>query len=144
MERLGEQVRSELRRVGSDSGAGDVVTAWPAAVGEEIARNAWPARTQPDGTLVVHVRDSVWGFELTQRAGEIAGRLPGRPRLRFVPGPLPDAAPEPASPELLEATPEQAREAADLTSEIADPELREYVAKAIKMALARTPDDRSV
>jgi hypothetical protein len=144
MERLGEQVRSELRRVGSDSGAGDVVTAWPAAVGEEIARNAWPARTQPDGTLVVHVRDSVWGFELTQRAGEIAGRLPGRPRLRFVPGPLPDAAPEPASPELLEATPEQAREAAALTSEIADPELREYVAKAIKMALARTPDDRSV
>jgi Dna[CI] antecedent, DciA len=144
MERLGEQVRSELRRVGSDSGAGDVVTAWPAAVGEEIARNAWPARTQPDGTLVVHVRDSVWGFELTQRAGEIAGRLPGRPRLRFVPGPLPDAAPEPASPELLEATPEQAREAATLTSEIADPELREYVAKAIKMALARTPDDRSV
>jgi len=144
MERLGEQVRSELRRVGSDSGAGDVVTAWPAAVGEEIARNAWPARTQPDGTLVVHVRDSVWGFELTQRAGEIAGRLPGRPRLRFVPGPLPDAAPEPAAPELLEATPEQAREAAALTSEIADPELREYVAKAIKMALARTPDDRSV
>jgi len=144
MERLGEQVRSELRRVGSDSGAGDVVTAWPAAVGEEIARNAWPARTQPDGTLVVHVRDSVWGFELTQRAGEIAGRLPGRPRLRFVPGPLPDAAPEPASPELLEATPEQAREAATLTSEIADPELREYVAKAIKMALARNPDDRSV
>ena len=144
MERLGEQVRSELRRVGSDSGAGDVVTAWPAAVGEEIARNAWPARTQPDGTLVVHVRDSVWGFELTQRAGEIAGRLPGRPRLRFVPGPLPDAAPEPASPELLEATPEQAREAAALTSEIADPELREYVAKAIKMALARAPDDRSV
>ena len=144
MERLGEQVRSELRRVGSDSGAGDVVTAWPAAVGEEIARNAWPARTQADGTLVVHVRDSVWGFELTQRAGEIAGRLPGRPRLRFVPGPLPDAAPEPASPELLEATPEQAREAAALTSEIADPELREYVAKAIKMALARTPDDRSV
>jgi hypothetical protein len=113
-------------------------------VGEEIARNAWPARTQPDGTLVVHVRDSVWGFELTQRAGEIAGRLPGRPRLRFVPGPLPDAAPEPASPELLEATTEQAREAAALTSEIADPELREYVAKAIKMALARTPDDRSV
>ena len=144
MERLGEEVRSELRRVGSDSGAGDVVTAWPAAVGEEIARNAWPARTQPDGTLVVHVRDSVWGFELNQRAGEIAGRLPGRPRLRFVPGPLPDAAPEPASPELLEATPEQAREAAVLTSEIADPELREYVAKAIKMALARTPDDRSV
>jgi hypothetical protein len=144
MERLGEEVRSELRRVGADSSAGDAVTGWPAAVGEEIARNAWPARTQPDGTLVVHVRDSIWGFELTQRAGEISARLPGRPRLRFVPGPLPDTVPEPVSQPLLEATPEQAREAASLTSEIEDPKLRESVAKAIKAALARTSDDRSV
>ena len=83
MEPLGDQIRAELSRVGADSGAaGDSVLAWPAAVGEEIARNAWPARTQPDGTLVVHVRDAIWGFELTQRAGEIAERLPGRPRRR--------------------------------------------------------------
>ena len=86
MEPLGDQIRAELSRVGADSGAGDAVTAWPAAVGEEIARNAWPARTQPDGTLVVHVRDAIWGFELTQRAAEISERLPGRPRLRFTPG----------------------------------------------------------
>jgi hypothetical protein len=105
MERVGDEVRSELRRVGADSGAGDVVSAWPAAVGDEIARNAWPARTQPDGTLVVHVRDSIWGFELTQRAGEISERLPGRPRLRFVPGPLPDVAPEPMPKRVVEATP---------------------------------------
>jgi hypothetical protein len=144
MERLGDEVRSELRRVGADSGAGDAVTSWPEAVGEEIARNAWPARTQPDGTLVVHVRDSIWGFELTQRAGEISQRLPGRPRLRFVPGPLPDAAPEPLPPQPLEATPEQASEAATLASGIEDPELRESVAKAIKVALARASDDRSV
>jgi Dna[CI] antecedent, DciA len=144
MERLGEEVRSELRRVGADSGAGDVVAAWPAAVGEEIARNAWPARTQPDGTLVVHVRDSVWGFELTQRAGEITGRLPGRPRLRFVPGPLPDAAPEPSPARAFEATPEQSREAAAISAGIADPELRESVAKVIKLALARASDGRSV
>jgi hypothetical protein len=144
MDRLGDEVRSELQRVGADSGAGDVVTAWPEAVGEEIARNAWPARTQPDGTLVVHVRDSIWGFELTQRAGEISGRLPGRPRLRFVPGPLPDIASEPAPAPVLEATPEQAREAAELVAGIDDPELRESVAKAIKVALARASDDRSV
>lgn len=144
MKRLGEEVRSELRRVGADSGAGDVVTAWPAAVGEEIARNAWPARTQPDGTLVVHVRDSVWGFELTQRAGEISGRLPGRPRLRFVPGPLPDAPPKPSSAQVLEATPEQAREAVAISAGIEDPELRESVAKVIKVALARASDGRSV
>jgi hypothetical protein len=144
MERLGDEVRSELRRVGADSGAGDVVTSWPEAVGDEIARNAWPARTQPDGTLVVHVRDSIWGFELTQRAGEISERLPGRPRLRFLPGPLPDPAPEPMPQRLLDATPAQASEAATLASGIEDPELRESVAKAIKVALARASDDRSV
>ena len=144
MERLGEEVRSELRRVGADSGAGDVVTAWLAAVGDEIAHNAWPARTQPDGTLVVHVRDSIWGFELTQRAGEISDRLPGRPRLRFVPGPLPDPAPEPAPARLVEGTPEDAREAAALAAGIEDAELRESVAKVIKLALARASDDRSV
>jgi hypothetical protein len=144
MEPLGDQIREELRRVGADSGAGDVVAAWPAAVGEEIARHAWPARTQPDGTLVVHVRDSVWGFELTQRAGEISGRLPGRPRLRFVPGPLPDIAPGEAPAASLEATPEQAKEAAALAAGIEDRNLRESVAKAIKAALARASHDRSV
>jgi hypothetical protein len=144
MEPLGEQIRAEMRRVGADSGAGDTAGAWPAAVGEEIARHAWPARTQPDGTLVVHVRDSIWGFELTQRASEIAGRLPGRPKLRFVPGPLPDAVPDPPPAPLVEATPEQEREAASLAAAIEDPNLRESVAKVIKAALARAPDDRSV
>jgi len=145
MERLGDQIRAELSRVGADSGAaGDAVTAWPAAVGEEIARNAWPARTQPDGTLVVHVRDAIWGFELTQRAGEISERLPGRPRLRFTPGPLPETASEPPPHAPLEVSPEQAREADSLTAGIVDPNLRESVAKAIKAALARAPNDRPV
>jgi hypothetical protein len=145
VEPVGDQIRAELTRVGADSGAaGDAVTAWPAAVGEEIARNAWPARTQPDGTLVVHVRDAIWGFELTQRATEIAARLPGRPRLKFTPGPLPDSPSEPAPAPPLEASPEQAREAAELTAGIVDPNLRESVAKAIKAALARAPNDRPV
>jgi hypothetical protein len=144
MERVGDEIRDELRRVGAVTGAGDVVAAWPAAVGDEIARNAWPARTQPDGTLVVHVRDAIWGFELTQRASEISSRLPGSPRLRFVPGPLPEVAPEVASPRVVEATPEQAREAAAIAASIEDPNLRESVAKAVKTALARASDDRSV
>jgi hypothetical protein len=144
MEPVGDEIRAELRRVGADSGAGDVVTAWPAAVGEGIARHAWPARTQSDGTLVVHVRDAIWGFELTQRAGEISGRLPGSPRLRFIPGPLPEASSEAPATLPLEATPEQAREAASLTAGIEDQNLRESVAKAIKAALARASDDRSV
>jgi len=144
MDPIGGEIRTELSRVGVDSGAGGAVEAWPAAVGDEIARNAWPARTQPDGTLVVHVRDAIWGFELTQRAAEIATRLPGRPRLQFVPGPLPDPAPEAPPPPPLEATLEQACEAASLVAGIVDPNLRESVAKVIKAAFARAPDDRSV
>jgi Dna[CI] antecedent, DciA len=141
---IGEQIRAELSRVGADSGAGDAVTAWPTAVGAEIARNAWPARTQPDGTLVVHVRDAIWGFELTQRASEISERLPGRPRLRFTPGPLPDMTPEEPSASPIEVSAEHAREAAEIAAGIADPDLRESVAKAIKTALARASGDRSI
>lgn len=144
MEPLGEQIREEMRRVGADSGAGDVAGAWSAAVGEEIARHAWPAKTRPDGTLVVHVRDSIWGFELTQREAEISARLSGRPRIRFVLGPLPDPPPEPASPRAADASSEQVREAALLAGGIADPTLRQSVAKAIQIALARASADRSV
>jgi Dna[CI] antecedent, DciA len=144
VEPVGEQIRAELSRVGADSGAGDAVTAWPAAVGDEIARHAWPARTQPDGTLVVHVRDAIWGFELTQRATEISARLPGRPRLRFTPGPLPETAPESSPPLRVEPSPDQVREAAEIAAEIEDPELRESIAKVIKVALARARNDRPV
>ena len=143
MEPLGEEIRAQMHRVGAESGTGDTGSAWAAAVGEEIARNAWPARTQADGTLVVHVRDAIWGFELTQRAAEISGRLPGRPRLRFVPGELPEAPPVRPPPAPAEATPEQAREAASLAAAITDPNLRESVAKLIKASLVRTSDDRS-
>ena len=144
MEQLGDEIRAEMHRLGADSGVGDAGHAWVTAVGPEIARNAWPARTQADGTLLVHVRDAIWGFELTQRAGEISGRLPGRPRLRFVPGELPDLAPDPEPALPVEATPEQAREAASLAASIEDQNLRESVAKVIKAALVRASDDRSV
>jgi hypothetical protein len=144
MESLGDEIRAEMHRLGADSGAGDAGSAWLAAVGAEIARNAWPARTQADGTLVVHVRDAIWGFELTQRAGEISSRLPGCPRLRFVPGELPDPVPDPALPPPVEATPEQVREATSLVAAIEDRNLRESVAKVIKAALVRASGDRSV
>src|SRR5712692_132246 len=79
----------------------EVLEAWPAAVGPEIARNAWPARFQRDGTLIVHTHDAVWGFELGHRAAEISERLPGKPGLKFVPGLLPElgAEPTPATPQ---------------------------------------------
>jgi hypothetical protein len=151
LEPLGADVRRELRRFGPQAGIGEAVAAWPAAVGAEIARNAWPARFQRDGTLVVHARDAVWGFELTQRAAEIAARLPGRPTLTFVPGPIPEGSPPPHEEEAPAAprpTPEQEREAARLAAGIADDELRQLVARAARASLARgaadTSGDRSV
>jgi hypothetical protein len=150
MEPLGDDVRRELRRFGPQGTISDAVAAWPAAVGEEIARNAWPARFQRDGTLVVHARDAVWGFELGQRAAEIGARLPGTPPRRFGPGPRPEPAAEPAAaadPGPPEATLEQRREAARLAAAIEDDELRGLVARAARASLARAsssrPDDRS-
>jgi hypothetical protein len=61
-----------------------------------------------------------------------------------VPGPLPDTASEGTVDQRVDATPEQTREAEGIAAAIADPDLREYVAKAIKSSLTRTPDDRSV
>jgi hypothetical protein len=150
MEPIGDELRSELARFGPQGGIGDTVAAWPTAVGEEIARHAWPARFTRDGTLLVNTRDAVWGFELTQRAAEISSRLPTKPKLKFAPGPLPEASPEQPSDspqDRPEATLEQAREAAEWASEIEDEELRELVARAARASLARAsaerPDDRS-
>jgi Dna[CI] antecedent, DciA len=116
------------------------VAAWPEAVGDEIARNAWPARFRRDGTLVVHARDAIWGFELTSRAAEIGARLPGAPPLAFVPGPLPEpgAAPPSAAPSPPPAATLEEREtAARWASEIEDSDLRELVARAAAASLAR-------
>ncbi|HVS86409.1 MAG TPA: DciA family protein [Gaiellaceae bacterium] len=144
MDDLGEEIREQLGRFGAPEGIAALAEAWPAAVGTDIAANAWPARTKQDGTLVVHVRDSVWGFELTQRAADIAARLPGSPKLEFVPGPLPEEAAEEPAPLPPRASPEQEREAAELAAAITDPNLRESVAKTIRAALVLRSDDRSV
>jgi hypothetical protein len=133
-------VKRELRRFGPNAEMGDVVAAWPEAVGEEIARNAWPARFQRDRTLIVHTRDAIWGFELGHRAGEISSRLPGKPVLKFVPGPLPEPGAEPpqATPQgAPPATLEQVEQAARWASEIDDEELRALVARAAAASLAR-------
>src|ERR1051326_5848518 len=93
LEPLGEELRRELGALGPNSAMSETTAAWPAAVGPEIARNAWPARFQRDGTLVVHARDSIWAFERTQRAEEIRERLSVE-GVKFVPGPVPEAQPE--------------------------------------------------
>jgi hypothetical protein len=122
---------------------GEAVEAWAAAVGDEIARNAWPARFQRDGTLVVHTRDAIWGFELTSRAAEISTRLPGKPPLKFVPGPLPEPGAElpPATPQgAPAATLEEREQAAEWASAIDDEDLRELVSRAAAASLANRRD----
>jgi hypothetical protein len=119
---------------------GGILEAWEAAVGPEIARNAWPARFQRDGTLIVHTADAIWSFELQQQAARIQERLPDKPLVKFVPGPLPEQgfvptqATPPGSPPV---TLEQRARAADWAAGIDDPELRDIVARAAAASLAK-------
>jgi len=144
MERIGDEVRRELARFGPSAGMTEIVAAWPEAVGEAIAQNAWPARIGRDGTLHVHASDAIWAFELGQRAQEIAERV-GVERIRFAPGPLPAAAEEPAArrPAAPKPLPEHLEQAARITAGIDDDELRQTVARAVAASLAREPSDRA-
>jgi hypothetical protein len=153
MERVGDEIRRELARFGNAGAMADVVAAWPGAVGETVAANAWPARLARDGTLHVAAGSSTWAFELQQLETEIAGRLRealgvvAPRRLRFAPGPLPE--PEPAAAEarrrpVPEASAEQAREAEALAASIDSEDLRKTVEKAARMSLAAAADRRSV
>jgi hypothetical protein len=119
---------------------GDILEAWVAAVGPEIARNAWPARFQRDGTLIVHTQDAIWSFELGHRAAEITARLPKKPALKFVPGPLPEPGSDSATATPQGSPPitvEQHELAAKWASAIDDQELRSLVARAAEISLAR-------
>lgn len=146
MERIGGEVSRELSRFGPAAGMAEIVSAWPPAVGNAIARFAWPARLARDGTLHVHAADAVWAFELSQRAPEIAERL-GVAKVRFAPGPLPTALEEePAKPSARPPEPsaEDRELAATLVAGIGDDELRGLVARAVAASLARASDDRSI
>ena len=144
MERIGDEVRRELARFGPSAGMTEIVAAWPEAVGEAIAQNAWPARLARDGTLHVHAADAIWAFELGQRAQEIAQRV-GVERIRFAPGPLPAFSEEPTTQRAAAPAPrpEHLERAAEMTSGIEDEELRETVVRAVAASLAREPSDRA-
>ncbi len=89
-------MQRELSRFGPAEGMTEIVRAWPEAVGEQIARNAWPARLSRDGKLHVATSSSAWAFELAQLEPKLLERLseplgdhvPGG--LRFAPGKLPE------------------------------------------------------
>jgi predicted nucleic acid-binding Zn ribbon protein len=142
MEPLGPEVRKELAQFGPQAGMAELVERWPAAVGPVIARNAWPARIARDGTVHVNTADSVWAFELGQRAAEIAAKLEAS-AVRFTPGPLPEAVEERVE-RLVEATPEDAERARAIASAISDEKLRETVQKAVTFGLFRGRDDTPI
>jgi hypothetical protein len=143
MEPLGKDIRAELGRHGPQAGMAELVERWPATVGESIARNAWPARIARDGTVHANTTDSVWAFELAQRAGEIAARL-GVPKLRFAPGPLPEPDLEERAEPPIEVSPEDAERARAIASTISDEMLRESVQKAVSLSLARGRADSRI
>jgi hypothetical protein len=148
--RIGDELGRELTRLGPQGAIGDVVAAWPEAVGAAIARNAWPARIGRDRTLHVAAASSAWAFELQQLAPSILDRLraalPERvapAALRFAPGPLPAPA-LPSGPggstnrkASLEPTSEEKELGERVASGIADDELRARVARAVAASLAR-------
>jgi hypothetical protein len=157
MERIGESVGKELARSGGDAGLAlaEITAVWPQAVGEAVARQAWPLRMGRDGTLHVATASSTWAFELDRLSVEIMDRLAALAeasapaRLRFRVGPIPEpGAPLEQVPDLsndaLEMTAGTESEAAAAASEIEDPALRAIVARAARAGLARTRSGRQI
>lgn len=153
LEPIGADIRREFGRFGPEADLGRIVAAWPEAVGAQIAANSWPARVARDGTLHVAAASSTWAFELTQLEAQVCERLAaalgeGAPtRLRFAVGPLPERGAE--SVEEVRRTGPKVRaehrtEGAELARAIADPKLRELVARAAAASLAAAGNDRQV
>jgi Dna[CI] antecedent, DciA len=156
MEPLGDEIRRELGRFGQHAGLGEIVAAWPEAVGPAIAANAWPARIARDGTLHVAASSSAWAFELTQLESTVRAKLAERleidppPSLRFAPGPLPEAGGdgvETSARTVPSPSPGDLEAGKRMAAGIADPVLREAVARAAAASLAvaeRRSSDRPI
>ena len=149
-EPVGDAIRAALEALGGEpSNTHSLEQAWPAAVGAENARVAWPAKLGRDGTLHVNARDATWAFQLGLLSEEILANLRAElgeaaPRaLRFVPGPLPEA-PSGSAPAPIEASPEERERAATLAAGVEDPELRALVARTAAASLARARSGRDL
>lgn len=156
MERIGSEVERELARGGSRDALplAAVTSVWPLAVGETVARQAWPLRIGRDGTLHVATSSATWAFELDRLAPEILERLATQlttgqapPKLRFAVGPIPEpATPADDDPSVAPApptpTPEEVVAAEAAAAAIDDPDLRELVARAAKASLAKARSGR--
>jgi hypothetical protein len=142
LEALGEVIGGALpENAGRAADVAAIARRWPEAVGEAIAREAWPARLTPDGELVVHASASVWASELSHLERDLRERLEAvgivpAPRLRFTVGPVPRR-PDPAALAVASADLPADPRADRWTSAIRDPELREAVSRAARSWLAR-------
>ena len=148
MDLLADSLRSELSRFGPQAEIGALAKAWPAAVGEQIARNSWPARIARDGTLHVHTSSSTWAFELEQLSTDIRARLGelAPARLRFSPGPLPEPdapVPDEAVRNVSAPSTDELDAASELAAKIEDEKLRKLVARAAAASLAKARSSRT-
>ncbi len=152
MERIGREVERTLSRSGGGEALAltEITSAWPKAVGDAVARQAWPLRLGRDGTLHVATTSATWAFELDRLSPEIADRLaavlgsPPPTKLRFRVGPVPEPGPESqaASTTPFPTSPEADAEATSAAAAIEDLELRELVARAARASLSRARSGR--
>jgi hypothetical protein len=156
MERIGHEVERTLRGTRSESALmlAEITSVWPRAVGADVARQAWPLRLGRDGTLHVATSSATWAFELDRLSSEVRQRLVSAlgenapARLRFRVGPIPEPGAPNEPPEthpkpLASPPPEVVSEAATAAAEIADPALRELVARAARASLSRARSGRT-
>jgi hypothetical protein len=155
MDRIGDEIQRELARGGSRDAVplAAVTAAWPTAVGDAVARRAWPLRISRDGTLHVAVESATWAQELTLLESDVLDALRAQlvdatpVKLRFAVGPIPE---QPAQLEQVgsvaveppEVPAEVEAEALSAAAAIDDPELRELVARAARTSLLRARSGR--
>jgi Dna[CI] antecedent, DciA len=155
MDRIGDEIQRELARGGSRDAVplAAVTAAWPAAVGDAVARRAWPLRISRDGTLHVAVESATWAQELTLLESDVLGALRAQladatpVKLRFAVGPIPEQSAQleqvgSVAVEPPEVPPEVEAEALSAAAAIDDPELRELVARAARTSLLRARSGR--
>jgi len=154
-----DRIGSEVERALAHSGSRDalpltaITSVWPTAVGETVARQAWPLRIGRDGTLHIATTSATWAFELDRLSAEILDRLAARladrapQKLKFGIGPVPEPGPlAEGAPAASRKTPTPTREEAALADAAAaaidDPDLRELVSRAARASLARARSGR--
>ena len=155
MDRIGREVERELARSGSRDAIplASITAVWPDAVGEAVARKAWPLRVSRDGTLHVATASATWANELGLLQDQIRAALSARlgdatpTGLRFAAGPIPEPGASEATTaavvtEAPEVPPEIRQEAALVALEIDDPDFRELVSRAARASLLKARSGR--